>query len=282
VRDELEDDEIALPTPIHTTLPVKITTADGREVYVYEPIPGLEHLFKRPHGCKEAPGFDRSSNAYLPPSQQRQPQTPGKPAVASLYRPPLSLTAPSQHQSDHVESRQRQGIKSLRKFKSPVRKAAPRPAKRNTLKRTRSVAQGLAQPCQPQQTDEDSNEYDEETTVQTFHVGDIEALKSFLRYRIDELTMKPVRGMVTAWLKRVEPKRKGGYGPYHKMLPSEAPADATPPWWPRHVPYVEPAHLDKDGKHSLKLSSLVAYSHLHRSFEPRSRYHNAAPEHCNR
>jgi hypothetical protein len=180
---------------------------------------------------------------------------------------PLSPTVSFQQQPDHSDNRQRQGIKTLRKVKSPARKAATRPAKRNTLKRTRSVAQGLAQPRQPQQTyDDDSNDYDDETIVQTessrtFHVGDIEALKSFLRYRIDELTMKPVRGMVTAWLKRLEPKRKGGYGPYHKMLPSEAPADATPPWWPSHVPYVEPAHLDKDGKHNLQLSIQALLTH---------------------
>jgi hypothetical protein len=82
----------------------------------------------------------------------------------------------------------------------------------------------------------------------SFQVGDIDGLKSFLRARIDELTMKPVRSMVTSWVKKLEPKRKGGYGPYHKMLPSAAPEDATPPWWPRTVPYIEPAHLDKDGK----------------------------------
>jgi hypothetical protein len=117
------------------------------------------------------------------------------------------------------------------------------------------VAQDLSHPSRPQQTsDEDGNDHDDETMVQTessrtFHVGDIKALKTFLRYRIDELTMKPVRGMVTAWLRQLEPKRKGGYGPYHKMLPCDAPADATPPWWPHNVPYVEPAHLDKDGKY---------------------------------
>jgi hypothetical protein len=124
------------------------------------------------------------------------------------------------------------------------------------------VAQGLSQPSSVQEaSDHDANtndnagddEADKEVSVmtessRTFHIGDIEALKVFFRQRIDELTMKPVRGMVTSWVKQLEPKRKGGYGPYHKMLPSEAPDDATPPWWPRNVPYIEPAHLDKDGK----------------------------------
>jgi hypothetical protein len=134
---------------------------------------------------------------------------------------------------------------------------------RNVLKRTRSVAQGLAQsPNEREAINEDNNtntnEGDEKAdkelvvvteTSKTFHVGDVDALKIFFRQRIDELTMKPVRGMVTTWLKQLEPKRKGGYGPYHKLLPSQAPEDATPPWWPRTVPYIEPAHLDKDGKH---------------------------------
>jgi hypothetical protein len=101
--------------------------------------------------------------------------------------------------------------------------------------------------------DNADDEKDSEVAVvnessKTFQVGDIEGLKIFLRARIDELTMKPVRSMVTSWVKKLEPKRKGGYGPYHKMLPAYAPDDATPPWWPQTVPYIEPAHLDKDGK----------------------------------
>jgi hypothetical protein len=82
----------------------------------------------------------------------------------------------------------------------------------------------------------------------TFNVGDIVQLKIFFRNRIDELTMKPVRSLVTAWVKQLEPKRKGLHGPYHKKLPSEAAPELSPPWWPKTVPYSEPAHLDKDGK----------------------------------
>lgn len=79
-------------------------------------------------------------------------------------------------------------------------------------------------------------------------MGDMEGLKAFFRQRIDELTMKPVRAMLTAWIKQMEPRRMGGYGKYHRRLPSERPAHTTPPWWPQNVPYIEPAHLDKEGK----------------------------------
>jgi hypothetical protein len=231
---------------------------DGRVEYIYTPIGGFEHLFKvpqTPQGPKEAPSFAPLSNTPLPASQVRQPQTPGKSASYCDISRPLSATGSFQHQSARIDSPKRQGIKTPRKAKLPARKAAPKTARRNVLKRSRSVAQDLSHPSRPQQTsDEDGNDHDDETMVQTessrtFHVGDIKALKTFLRYRIDELTMKPVRGMVTAWLRQLEPKRKGGYGPYHKMLPCDAPADATPPWWPHNVPYVEPAHLDKDGKY---------------------------------
>ena len=80
-------------------------------------------------------------------------------------------------------------------------------------------------------------------------MGDIKGLKTFFRHRIEELTMKPVRGMVTTWIKQLEPRRQGGYGPYHRKKPSEMPPDATPPWWPQDVPYIEPAHLNREGKH---------------------------------
>jgi hypothetical protein len=104
-------------------------------------------------------------------------------------------------------------------------------------------------PCLGGRSDEDEDDVkvviDSSTT---FLISDIDGLKNFFRHRLDELTMKPVRGMVTGWVKQLEPKRKGGYGPYHKMLPTEAPKDATPPWWPDTVLYVEPAHLEKEGK----------------------------------
>ncbi|CAA9958044.1 DUF2841 domain containing protein [Pyrenophora teres f. maculata] len=78
-----------------------------------------------------------------------------------------------------------------------------------------------------------------------FHIGDLDSLKKFFRRRLDELTTKPVRPIVTAWLKLLEPKRLSIYGRYHKKLPREQPPECTPPWWPHDVPYEEPSHLDK-------------------------------------
>lgn len=53
--------------------------------------------------------------------------------------------------------------------------------------------------------EDDENDFATETT-KSFRMGDIEGLKIFLKHRIDELTMKPVRGMVTAWVKQLEPR----------------------------------------------------------------------------
>ncbi len=101
---------------------------------------------------------------------------------------------------------------------------------------------------------EDGEQYDDtDVTVATeksytFYIGDVDELKRFFRRRLDELTMKPVRPIVTAWVKQLEPKRLSLFGPYHKKLPREQPQGCTPPWWPYHVPYEEPSHLDKAGK----------------------------------
>ena len=98
--------------------------------------------------------------------------------------------------------------------------------------------------------DDDVDEADQTVRVvteesHTFYIGDIDAFKEFLRCRFDELTMKPLRGIVTHWVKLLEPRRLGDWGKYHEMLPSEA---DTPPWWPRTVIYKEPSHLKKSGK----------------------------------
>ena len=79
----------------------------------------------------------------------------------------------------------------------------------------------------------------------TFYIGDIDAFKEFLNCRFDELTMKPLRGIVTHWVKLLEPRRLGDWGKYHELLPSEA---DTPPWWPKTVIYKEPSHLKKNGE----------------------------------
>ena len=128
--------------------------------------------------------------------------------------------------------------------------------KSKSLKRSRSVAQGLALARQTDVTNEDVNEFNQANVdnlsaqvvteeSHTFYVGDIGAFKEFLYYRFDELTMKPLRGIVTHWVKLLEPRRLSDWGKYHEMLPSEA---ESPPWWPRTVIYKEPSHLKKSGK----------------------------------
>lgn len=235
---------------------------DGQVQNIYVPIPGLEHLFKAPSSCQGASVSNHSADAHYSAHKPQHVQASGKTTPLCTIDYPLNaagtpVQAATHDVTQHSRSRNSHDIRiNLRKM------AVPKPAKRNVLKRTRSIAQCLSRPSSAHEVSDDDantsnnagdNEVEREILVvtessRTFHVGDVEALKVFFRQRIDELTMKPVRGMVTAWVKQLEPKRKGGYGPYHKMLPSQAPEDATPPWWPRDVPYIEPAHLDKDGK----------------------------------
>lgn len=127
---------------------------------------------------------------------------------------------------------------------------------RRAKKRTRSgySAQGPSQSrLKRDASEDDTNEQDEKVLTNEirydFHLGDMAGLRKFFRQRIEELTMKPVRGLVTNWIKQLEPKRPGVYGPYHRKKPSEMPEEATPPWWPQDVGYIEPAHLDKNGTH---------------------------------
>lgn len=81
------------------------------------------------------------------------------------------------------------------------------------------------------------------------NIGDIEGLKHFYGVRLQELTMKPLRDIVTAWVKRLEPKRQKKYGPYFRFKPNEPIPTSSisrsrcPPWWPAEVPYIEPSHL---------------------------------------
>ncbi|KAF1966469.1 hypothetical protein BU23DRAFT_560168 [Bimuria novae-zelandiae CBS 107.79] len=115
-------------------------------------------------------------------------------------------------------------------------------------------SRNLKRPRSPFQHDDDnSHDADEPTepkvkaiTVNTFHVGDIESLKAFYEQRFRELTMKPMRDIVTAWVKRLEPRRQQEYGPYQKYVDrrtGKPKAYRKPRWWPAEVPYVEPSHL---------------------------------------
>jgi hypothetical protein len=95
---------------------------------------------------------------------------------------------------------------------------------------------------------------DRKLSVHEFRIGDVEGMKKFYYRRLGEVGINALRRIVTEWVKVLEPTRLRNYGPYHKLkqyswdfklLKSETPPreHRGPPWWPRDVPYVEPAHL---------------------------------------
>ncbi|EUC42872.1 hypothetical protein COCMIDRAFT_102350, partial [Bipolaris oryzae ATCC 44560] len=135
----------------------------------------------------------------------------------------------------------------------------------NPRKRTRSSRRKLrSQPVAQSTGDEEDGRLGEDvkiTTEQsyTFYIGDIDELKKFFRRRLDELTMKPLRPIVTAWIKQIEPKRLSRYGRYHKQLPKDQPEECSPPWWPRDVNYEEPSHLDKAGLLTLAVDIMLQH-----------------------
>jgi hypothetical protein len=76
--------------------------------------------------------------------------------------------------------------------------------------------------------------------------------------RLEELTMKPLRPIVTEWVKDLVPKRQTDYGPYHKRH-AESPADPAPHWWPNGIQYVEPSHLPKTGVLDLAVDLILQH-----------------------
>ncbi|KAF2823748.1 hypothetical protein CC86DRAFT_384303 [Ophiobolus disseminans] len=244
---EDNNDDEAIPTPINATLEVQqctITTSDGRSAII--PIVGFEHLFRARQSDHGTPSC---SYALQPRSRQELAHIPGpnqRPARNGESRPPHRTSS-----GLNVRSR---------------RRCAPEPANGKAVKKRRrgSIAQTRPQPRTARNTDDDEqNEQDEmEVATETsysFRMGDIEGMKRFFKRRIDELTMKPVRGMVTTWIKQLEPRRQGLHGPYHRQLPSAMPKDATPPWWPHDVRYLEPAHLGKEDLKKLAVELMLQH-----------------------
>lgn len=180
-------------------------------------------------------------------------QIPGK-LHASCCAPSIDRLLTSAGTSQHATQGPRQKVETPNK---PIVPKQRKPAthrqgllKPKSLKRTRSVAQGLA--SNRKAVTNDTHTEDVEPIVEvvteeshTFYIGDIDAFKKFLTRRFDELTMKPLRGIATHWVKLIEPRRLGDWGKYHEKKPSEA---ETPPWWPQDVIYKEPSHLKKEGK----------------------------------
>jgi hypothetical protein len=187
-----------------------LVTSDGREQPIYQPIPGFEHMFSVPN-----------TQTTRSPTAAVEPQTPGK-VTAHLFCT-LLIQPASTTESCTTDTA--------------------------ALKRRRSSAEEWT----PKEPDNSGDEEEDETREvvkdksYTFYIGDIEKLQRFMRQRFNELTMKPLRGIVTNWIRLLEPRRLGAYGKYHEMLPSQMPEDATPPWWPKTIIYKEPSHLKKHG-----------------------------------
>ena len=113
----------------------------------------------------------------------------------------------------------------------------------------------------------------------TFRIGDIASLQIFYATRFRELTMKPMRDIVTAWVKRLEPKRQKKFGPYQRydLDPLSVRAKSTkPPWWPTEIPYVEPSHLKLERKSRLRQTCSCSLT-VGRFGASSSRYHDDPP-----
>lgn len=111
-------------------------------------------------------------------------------------------------------------------------------------RRIRSVTPKQTQQAAKDEEDDDAN-YSTSKVSYTMYIGNVGELITFFRRRFTELTMKPLRPIVTAWIKALEPTRLGSYGPYHKTLPKDQDPQCTPAWWPEDVRYEEPSHLNK-------------------------------------
>ncbi|KAI4945786.1 hypothetical protein J4E91_007699 [Alternaria rosae] len=199
----------------------KVISPEGREERVFGPIPGFEHLCNGPAESQGVTCLADSPKTIPTPAYQT--------AVAQV---------PAKSGDTQPKSRKR------------------------TRSRAEESRQGAAQHCSEDGDDEQYDDRDVPVATQksyTFYIGDMKPLMGFFHRRLDELTMKPVRPIVTAWVKQLEPKRLSLYGPYHKKLPSEQSPECTPPWWPHDVPYEEPSHLDKAGLLKLAVDLMLQH-----------------------
>lgn len=241
------DADVAVPTPIAAGVPLgKIITADGREHAVYQPIPGFEHLF-------------------VPQQQSSQkPLAPRAPSTAARTQTQTQAKAHDADSDPRHDTLQDQPVREPGACRTKAKRLpTPKTPKPKSLKRRRSVAEGSSRPRPAMSDGTDDDDDDDHAFAaaseesHTFYIGDFEKLKQFLRRRFDELTMKPLRGIITQWIKQLEPRRLGAYGRYHKKLPSEVADEMTPPWWPRNVHYNEPSHLAKTGMPTPPASHLL-------------------------
>jgi hypothetical protein len=156
-----------------------------------------------------------------------------------------------------------------RKKDGPRKRAAPSPSKRRAQKRPHTATGTRDRATLVRDSSEDDEDEDERcadkaaatsTGPTAFLTSDFEGLKTFLRMRLEELTMKPLRPIVTEWVKLLVPRRQALYGPYHKRHPdTDAPADPAPHWWPTGIQYIEPSHLPKTGVLDLAVDLILQH-----------------------
>ncbi|PVI07584.1 hypothetical protein DM02DRAFT_284072 [Periconia macrospinosa] len=76
--------------------------------------------------------------------------------------------------------------------------------------------------------------------------------------------MKPLRQIVTAWVKRLAPQRNNSYGRYDKRItPALNPGCRCPPWWPSNAPYNEPSHLKSQYLIPLAINIMMVHCNTH-------------------
>jgi hypothetical protein len=156
-----------------------------------------------------------------------------------------------------------------RKKVGPRKRAAPSPSERRAQKRPHTATGTRDRATLVRDSSEDDEDEEERcadkaaatsTGPTAFLTSDFEGLKTFLRMRLMELTMKPLRSIVTKWVKLLVPRRQALYGPHHKRHPdTDAPADPAPHRWPTGIQYVELSHLPKTGVLNLAVDLILQH-----------------------
>ncbi|KAF2012768.1 hypothetical protein BU24DRAFT_412097 [Aaosphaeria arxii CBS 175.79] len=173
-------------------------------------------------------------------SEQNKPQAdlPVKPEPARDVN--AKVLGPEAYAPSKIQELSKAHDDNAEPPKSKSRKkssAKPRAQRKQAVKRTRSIAQ--LNEC------EDKEKIVKTVPTQTFYIADIDALRFFYETRLSELTLKPIRKILTEWVAIVTPKRRKYYGKYSKKcFPSQLPKGHCPPWWPDDVHYEEPSHLE--------------------------------------
>jgi hypothetical protein len=152
-----------------------------------------------------------------------------------------------QAQDDVRERSNRRVLRFESDNSSPKAPAKPRGVKRgrpSTRARVQQRVDSEEDECNDDEED-DLNSAPRRTRTETLYINNLEALTKFYRRRFDEMTMKPLRKIITEWVGRLEPQRQSKYGKYDNKLPSKR-SEPSPPWWPSYCPYREPSHLKRE------------------------------------